>query len=106
MYATAPTSTTRVQRHQLLSYIGSTSTLLSVATTPCAAARLVVRSHWLYFKYTVRRDYLLPAALALRQLCRSPRLLVCRLQRLYLNHVARLDASARRAARRRQLRLV
>jgi hypothetical protein len=104
MYATTPTSTTWLQRHQLLGYIGSTSTLLCVATTPCAAAWLVVRSHCLYFKYTVRCDYSLPAASALRQLCRSSRLLVCRLQRLYLNHVARPDASARRAARRRLLR--
>jgi hypothetical protein len=133
MYATAPTSTTRVQRHQLLSYIGSTSTLLSVATTPCAVARLVVRSHWLYFKYTVRRDYLLPAASALRQLCRSrdylsagyngststtsrvrmPRLVArlvvdnfasCRLLVDYSAYAARPGASARRAARHRLLR--
>jgi hypothetical protein len=62
------------------------------------------RSHWLYFKYTVRRDYLLPAASALRQLCHSPRLLVCLLQWLYLNHVVHPDASARRVARRRLLR--
>jgi hypothetical protein len=28
------------------------------STTSCAAARFVVRSHWLYFSHAVRRDYL------------------------------------------------
>jgi hypothetical protein len=28
------------------------------STTPCAATRFVVRSHWLYFSHAMRRDYL------------------------------------------------
>jgi hypothetical protein len=51
----------------------------------------------------------LPVAAALRQPCRALRVLVSRLQRLYINHAARPGASARhaarRAARRRLLRL-
>jgi hypothetical protein len=27
-------------------------------TTPCAAARLVIRSHWLYISHAVRHNYL------------------------------------------------
>jgi hypothetical protein len=69
--------------------------------------------------YVVLRDYSLPgrtsststssctastrplAAAALRQPCCAPRVLVPRLQRLYINYVARPGASARRAARPR-----
>jgi hypothetical protein len=55
----------------------------------------------------------LPAAVALRQPCRAPRVLISRLQRFYINHAARPGASAHhaalhaalRAARRRLLRL-
>jgi hypothetical protein len=63
------------------SNIGSTSTLPCVATT----------RH--------------PAARALFQLRYMPRLLVSRLQRLYLNYATRLGASAIQATRRRLLRL-
>jgi hypothetical protein len=41
----------------------------------------------------------LPAAAALRQPCCAPRVLVPRLQRLYINYATRPGASARRAAR-------
>jgi hypothetical protein len=74
----------------------------------------------------VRRNYSSPATRALRQPCRAPRVLVSRLQQLYINSAsrrlvvdyfvftARLGAStrraarhvARRAARRRLLRLL
>jgi hypothetical protein len=41
----------------------------------------------------------LPVAAVLRQPCRAPRVLVSRLQRLYINYAARPGASARHAAR-------
>jgi hypothetical protein len=79
MYANTLTSTTRVQQHQR-------STCCPVALAlhqlrPCAA--------------TTRH----PTAAALCQSCRAPRVLVSRLQRLYINYAARPGASARRAAR-------
>jgi hypothetical protein len=56
---------------------------------PCHAPRLLVtRSHRLYFKLTVRREYSSPGRFG-----------------LYINRVARLGASAPRAACRRLLRL-
>jgi hypothetical protein len=91
---------------------------------PCCVTRLPrLCPHWRHPNIVVRRDYSspggtgststslcvtsnrLPAAAALHQLCRVPRLLVSRPRCLYHNYIMRLGASARRAARRRLLRL-
>jgi hypothetical protein len=78
---------------------GSTSPTPCTVTTPCAAARLVVRSHWLYPSYTVCRDYSMrrrliccPVALALHRLRRAPRVLVARLHQLYRGYAVHPDA--------------
>jgi hypothetical protein len=49
--------------------------------------------HGLYFNFAVRRDYSSPAARALPQHCRAPRLLVTRPHRLYVNLTVRREYS-------------
>jgi hypothetical protein len=64
-------------------------------------ARLAVQSHRLYVNLAVRHDYLSPAARALRQPRRAPRVLIITLSAaaICLDSAARPGASARRAAR-------
>jgi hypothetical protein len=72
----------------------------STSTSPCAATTRL-RPHALYVDLAVRCDYSSPAARALRQPHRAPRLLVSTLPAaaIYLDSAARPGASARRAAR-------
>jgi hypothetical protein len=98
---------------------------VSTTTSPPTAAALPIvpraattrlRPHALYVDLAVHRDYSSPAARALRQPRRAPRVLVSTppTAAIYLDYAARPGASARRAARhaarraarRRLLRLV
>jgi hypothetical protein len=60
-------------------------------------------AQWTHFVYTGRATSS-HSCISSTQLRRAPRVLIFRLQRLYLNYVARPCASAPRAARRRLLR--
>jgi hypothetical protein len=53
-----------------------------------------LRLHALYVNLAVRRDYSYPAACALRQPCRAPRLLVTRPHMLYINLVMHREYSS------------
>jgi short subunit dehydrogenase-like uncharacterized protein len=72
----------------------------STSTSSCPATTRL-RPHALYVDLAVCRDYSSPAARALRQPRRAPRVLVITLPAaaIYLDFVARLGASARRVAR-------
>jgi hypothetical protein len=65
----------------------------STSTPPCAATTRL-RLHALYVNLVVRRDYSSPAARALRQPCRTPRLLVTRPHMLYVNLVVHREYSS------------
>jgi hypothetical protein len=73
----------------------------STSTSPCATTTRL-RPHGLYVDLVVRCDYSSPAARALRQPRRAPRVLVLTLPAaaIYLDSATRPGASARRAARR------
>jgi hypothetical protein len=94
--STAPMAWIRTRRLAAQLLVGSTS------ATPCAATtRLPVASAIHHLRCAPR--LLITRSHMLRQPRRAPRVLVSRPQRLYLNCVARLGASARRVARRRLL---
>jgi hypothetical protein len=65
----------------------------STSTSPCAATTRL-RPHVLYLNLAVRRDYSSPAARALRQPCRAPRLLVTRPHMLYVDLVVHREYSS------------
>jgi hypothetical protein len=70
----------------------------STSTSPCAATTRL-RLHVLYLNLAVRCDYSSLAARALRQPCRTPRLLVTRPHMLYVNLVSGCLGTSRGSSR-------
>jgi hypothetical protein len=86
-----------------IQYVSTTTRvqLPSATSTLSCAATTRLQPHALYVDLAVRHDYSSPAAHALRQPRRAPRVLVSTLPVavIYLDYAARPGASARRAAR-------